>query len=62
LDDTGRPRTIIDIGKAAKLSAEEGPNGPRLVKYRGKTVGAHSYVGEAGCFGSSTFIAASSAI
>jgi hypothetical protein len=27
---TGIPRTIIDIERAAKLSAEEGPNGPRF--------------------------------
>ena len=40
---TGRPRTVIDIAKAAKVHVEEGPNGPRFVKYRPKTVGASSY-------------------
>jgi hypothetical protein len=34
---TGKPRTIIDIEKAARLTTEEGPRGPRFVKYR-KTV------------------------
>ena len=34
---TGTPRTIIDIERAARLSTEEGPRGPRFVKYR-KTV------------------------
>ena len=34
---TGRPRTIIDIEKAAKLTVEEGPHGPHFVKAR--TVG-----------------------
>jgi hypothetical protein len=34
---TGKPRTIIDIEKAALLTVEEGPRGPRFVKYR-KTV------------------------
>jgi hypothetical protein len=29
---TGKPRTIIDIEKAAKLSVKEGPNGPRFHK------------------------------
>lgn len=32
---TGRPRTIIDIEKAALLTTEEGPNGPRFRRYRG---------------------------
>ena len=36
---TGKPRTIINIEKAARVTAEEGPNGPRFVKYRGQTVG-----------------------
>ena len=31
---TGRPRTIIDIETAAKLTAEEGPCAPLLRKYR----------------------------
>ena len=35
---TGKPRTIIDIERAAKLCAEEGPYGPRLVKWRGTVV------------------------
>jgi hypothetical protein len=30
---TGKPRTIIDIEKAARLTTEEGPRGPRFVKY-----------------------------
>ena len=33
---TGRPRTIIDVEKAARLSTEEGPRGPRFVKSRRK--------------------------
>jgi hypothetical protein len=40
---TDRPRTVIDIEKAAELTAEEGPNGPRFVKYRAQTVGASRY-------------------
>jgi hypothetical protein len=39
---TGKPRTIINID-TAKLTAEEGPNAPRFVKYRGQTVGAGPY-------------------
>jgi len=35
---TGRLRTIINIEKAAKLKVEEGPSGPRFVKYRPQTV------------------------
>jgi hypothetical protein len=35
---TGRPRIIINIEKAAKLRVEEGPNGPRFVKWRGTVV------------------------
>jgi hypothetical protein len=31
---TGIPRTIIDIERAAKLTVEEGPHGPRFVKHR----------------------------
>jgi hypothetical protein len=38
---TGRPRTIIDIEKAAKLRVEEGPYGPRFVRHR--TVVDRSY-------------------
>ena len=33
---TGRPRTIIDIERAAKLTAEEGPNGPRFRRHRSR--------------------------
>ena len=32
---TGKPRTIIDIEKAARLTAEEGPNAPRFRRFRG---------------------------
>jgi len=32
---TGKPRTIIDIEKAALLITEEGPNGPRFRRFRG---------------------------
>jgi len=56
-----RPRIIIDIAKAAKLSAEEGPNGPRFVKYRDQTVGASPYMGKPAWVGSSISIALSSA-
>ena len=42
---TGKPRTIIDIEKAALLATEEGPRGPRFVKYR-KTVVDRSYAAE----------------
>jgi hypothetical protein len=45
---TGRPRTIINIERAAKLRAEEGPNPPRFVKYRPKLVGASPYSPEDG--------------
>src|SRR5262245_9907142 len=31
---TGRPRAIIDIEKAAKLTVEEGPHGPHFVRHR----------------------------
>jgi hypothetical protein len=30
---TGIPRTILDIDKTARLTTEEGPRGPRFVKY-----------------------------
>ena len=29
---TGKPRTVINIEKAAKLTVKEGPNGPRLLR------------------------------
>jgi hypothetical protein len=35
---TGKPRIIINIEKAARLRVEEGPNGPRFVKWRGTVV------------------------
>jgi hypothetical protein len=57
---TGRPRTIINIEKAAKLRAEEGPNAPRFVKYRCQTVGAGPYRREKGRLGSSILIETSS--
>jgi hypothetical protein len=42
---TGRPRTIItDIEKAAGLRTEEGPYGPRFVKWRQTSV-KRSYTG-----------------
>ena len=31
---TGKPRIVIDIEQLAHLTVEEGPNGPRFVKYR----------------------------
>ena len=31
---TAKPRTIIDIEEASRLTTEEGPRGPRLVKCR----------------------------
>ena len=31
---TGKPRTIITIENAAKVSATEGPSAPKFVKYR----------------------------
>jgi hypothetical protein len=31
---TGRPRAVIDIWKAARLTTEEGPNGPRFRQFR----------------------------
>jgi hypothetical protein len=39
---TGKPRTIIDIEKAAKLTAEEGPCAPRFRKYR-ERCGSEAY-------------------
>jgi hypothetical protein len=48
---TGRPRVIIaDIAKAAGLRTEEGPYGPRFVKWRQTSVD-HSYTGEAALAG-----------
>jgi hypothetical protein len=44
---TGKPRTTIQIERAALLSVEEGPNGPRFVK-RHKTCVARSQTGEIG--------------
>jgi hypothetical protein len=35
---TSRPRLVINIEKAAKLTAEEGPSGPRFVKWRERRV------------------------
>lgn len=32
--NTGKPRTFVNIEKAARLTVEEGPNGPRFVKRR----------------------------
>ncbi|MGZ8399929.1 MAG: hypothetical protein ACXWVI_01315 [Methyloceanibacter sp.] len=43
---TGKPRMIIDIERAARLTAEEGPRGPRLVKCR-KSVVDRPYAAEA---------------
>jgi hypothetical protein len=40
---TGRLRAIINIEKAARLKVEEGPNGPRFVKYRPQTVVERDY-------------------
>jgi hypothetical protein len=31
---TGIPRTIVDIEKAARLTTEEGPNGPHFRRFR----------------------------
>jgi hypothetical protein len=35
---TGKARSIINVERAAKITVEEGPNGPRFVKYRRQTV------------------------
>jgi hypothetical protein len=40
--DTGKHRSTVDIQKAAKVTAEEGPCGPRFVKYRGLSIGDRS--------------------
>ena len=37
--ETGKHRSNLDIQKAAKVKAEEGPSGVRFVKYRAQTVG-----------------------
>jgi hypothetical protein len=42
---TGIPRMIIDIEKAARLTVEEGPRGPRFVKYH-ETVVDRAYAAE----------------
>jgi hypothetical protein len=42
---TGKPRVIVDIEKAARLTVEEGPRGPRLVRYH-KSVVDRSCVAE----------------
>ena len=42
---TGKPRMIIDIERAARLTVEEGPNGPRFVKCR-QTVVDRAYASE----------------
>jgi hypothetical protein len=34
-DKTGRPRTIINIEGASKLTVKEGPNGPAFTDFRG---------------------------
>ena len=39
---TGKPRTIIDIEKAARLTAEEGPNAPRFRRFRGVEEAPHT--------------------
>ena len=49
---TGRPRTIINIERAAKLTAEEGPCTPLLRKYR-ERYGGEGYSPETG-FGATT--------
>ena len=47
---TGKPRTVIDIERAAKLTAEEGPCAPRLRKWRG-VCGREGYSPEEGSGG-----------
>jgi hypothetical protein len=44
---TGKPRTIIDIEKAARLTVEEGPCAPRFRKYRERG-GSEGYSPETG--------------
>jgi hypothetical protein len=43
---TKRLRSIINIEKASRLKVEEGPSGPRFVKYRPQTVVGRSYAGD----------------
>ena len=43
--ETGKPRMIIDIERAARLTTEEGPKGPRFVKCR-KSVVDRPYAAE----------------
>jgi hypothetical protein len=43
---TGRSRLVIDIEKMAELTVEEGPHGPRFVKYRKQAVVDRPAVGE----------------
>ena len=43
---TGRPRLMIDIEKMAGLKVEEGPHGPRFVKYRKQSVVDRPAAGE----------------
>ena len=38
---TGKPRTIINIEKAAKLTTEEGPNGPLFRRFQRHGAGAY---------------------
>jgi hypothetical protein len=45
--DTGKSRIAVDIGRGARLTSEEGPNGPRFAKYRETRV-ARSLRPEAG--------------
>jgi hypothetical protein len=40
---TRKPRTIINIEKASKLMAVEGPHGPRFIKYQVQTVSEASH-------------------
>jgi hypothetical protein len=42
---TGKPRSVVNIEYAARRRAEEGPRGPRFVKYR-KSVVDRSYTAE----------------
>jgi hypothetical protein len=39
--ETGKPRTIINIEKASKLTVEEGPHGPHFVKLRSQVEQPH---------------------
>ena len=45
--NTGRHRSTVDIELGAKLTCEEGPSGPRFVKYRERRV-ARSHRPETG--------------